>query len=174
MPSYSSTIPEPTGRKHPLKPGALGLLLVMTAAAAAGGSVASIPANDFYLALNRPIWAPPPSLFGPAWTVLYLLMSIAAWTVVRVDGWKAAKPKIVLYAVQLVANGMWTWLFFYLHSGAMAFVEILVLWTLIAATIIAFWRSHVLAGVLLLPYLAWVSFAMALTWSVWQANPGVL
>ncbi|MBC8089509.1 MAG: tryptophan-rich sensory protein [Phycisphaerae bacterium] len=174
MHANSPSYIKPAQRSYPLKLGALGLLFLMTAVAAAGGSIASISAPDFYLALNRPSWAPPPSLFGPAWTVLYLLMTVAAWTVVRVDGWQAAKPKIVLYGLQLVANGIWTWLFFGLHSGAIAFAEILVMWALIAATIVAFWRTHVLAGVLLLPYLAWVSFAMALTWSVWQANPGVL
>lgn len=174
MHTYSQSYIEPTKRKHPLNFGALAILLAVTAAAAAGGSVASLSAPDFYLALNRPTWAPPPSLFGPVWTVLYLLMAIAAWTVVRVDGWKSAKPKIALYVVQLAANGLWTWLFFGLHSGALAFVDILVLLTLIVATIVAFWRTHVVAGALLLPYLAWVTFATALTWSVWHANPGVL
>lgn len=106
--------------------------------------------------------------------MLYLLMTVAAWTVVRIDGWQTAKPKITLYAIQLVANGLWTWLFFGLHSGVTAFSEILVLLALIVATLIAFWRTHVLAGVLLLPYLAWVSFATALTWAIWHANPGVL
>ena len=174
MHSYSPSLIEPTRHSHPLKSGALVLLVLMTTVAAAGGSVASISAPGFYLALNRPSWAPPPWLFGPAWTVLYILMAIAAWIVVRVEGWPQAKLKIALYAVQLVANGMWTWLFFGMHSGVAAFSDILVLWVLIAATIVAFWRTHVLAGLLLLPYLAWVSFATALTWSVWRANPGVL
>lgn len=126
------------------------------------------------MALRRPSWAPPPWLFGPAWSVLYLLMAIAAWIVVRVDGWRPARSSIILYAVQLLANGIWTWLFFGLHSGAIAFAEILLLWALIVATIVAFWRTHALAGALLIPYLCWVTFAAALTWSVWRANPGAL
>lgn len=174
MHSYSPSLVEPTRRAHPLKPLALVALVVATGAAAAMGSIASVSAPEFYLALNRPTWAPPPWLFGPAWTVLYILMAIAAWIVVRVDEWPAAKPKMALYGVQLVANALWSWLFFGLHSGAAAFAEVLMLWLLIAATIVVFWRTHKLAGALLFPYIAWVSFATALTWAVWQANPGVL
>lgn len=174
MHTYSPSLVEPTRRSHPLKPMALVALLVATGAAAAIGSIASISAPEFYIALNRPTWAPPPWLFGPAWTTLYILMAIAAWIVVRVDEWHVAKPKMALYGVQLVANALWSWLFFGLHSGAAAFAEVLVLWLLIAATLVVFWRTHKLAGALLVPYIAWVSFATALTWAVWQANPGVL
>ncbi|MEX0607663.1 MAG: tryptophan-rich sensory protein, partial [Halofilum sp. (in: g-proteobacteria)] len=69
---------------------------------------------------------------------------------------------------------LWTWLFFVGHFGALAFVEILLLWLLIAATILGFWRLHRVAAALLLPYLAWVSLACALSYSTWQRNPGVL
>ena len=80
---------------------------------------------------------------------------------------------MILYGAQLILNAMWTWLFFSWHTGAGAFADIIVLWLLIAATIVGFWRSHKIAGALLLPYIAWVSFATALTWSVWQMNrPG--
>ena len=174
MHTYSQSYIEPTPRKVPLSVGALAALVVITALAAAAGGIASASAPEFYLALNRPTWAPSPSVFGPVWTALYLMMALAAWTVVRVDGWQRAKPKIVLYVVQLVANGLWTWLFFGLHSGALAFADILLLLALIAATVISFWRTNALAGALLLPYLVWVSFATALTWAVWHANPGVL
>jgi len=174
MHSYSSSIVEPQSRSHPLKLGALAILAAVTFIAAAIGSIASIQAPEFYLALNRPTWSPPPSVFGPVWSVLYLLMAIAAWTVVRVDGWERAKSALALYGAQLVLNAMWTWLFFYWHSGIAAFVDIIALWLLVAATIVAFARAHKLAGALLLPYLAWVSFATALTWAVWHANPAGL
>lgn len=175
MQSYpSSSALAPPGRAYRLKLGALGVLLAGTVVAAAIGAVGSLSAPVFYLSLNRPSWAPPPAVFGPAWTVLYMLMAIAAWIVVRVQGWDRAKPALALYAVQLAANALWTWLFFHWHLGGAAFGESIVLWLLVAATIAAFARVHRLAGVLLLPYIAWVSFATALTWAVWRANPGRL
>lgn len=175
MHAYSaSSYIETQRRAHPLRWGALAIIVSVTFVAAAVGSIASINAPDFYLALNRPTWAPPANVFGPVWSVLYLLMAIGAWIVVRVDRWESAKPKMMLYGAQLALNALWTWLFFYWHSGAGAFVDIIALWILVAATIGAFWRTHKLAGALLLPYIAWVSFATALTWSVWHANLGTL
>ena len=174
MHSYSSSVVEPQSGAHPLKLGALAVLIAVTFVAAAIGSIASIQAPEFYLALNRPSWAPPPNVFGPVWSVLYLLMAIGAWIVVRVDGWPRAKPAMMLYGAQLALNALWTWLFFYWHSGAAATVDIIALWLLVAATIVTFARTHKLAGALLLPYLAWVSFATALTWAVWHANPATL
>ena len=79
-----------------------------------------------------------------------------------------------LFIIQLIANALWTWLFFVLHAGALSVAEILVLWLLIAATIFNFWPVRRLAALLLLPYLAWVSFACALTFSLWRLNPAVL
>ena len=174
MQSYSTPYSDSNGRAHPLRLGALAIIMAVTIVAAAIGSIASIQAPDFYLALNRPSWAPLPSVFGPAWTVLYLLMAVGAWIVVRVDGWPRAKPQMMLYVAQLALNALWTWLFFHWHSGTAAFAEIILLLMFVAATILTFWRTHKLAGALLLPYLAWVSFAAALTWSVWQANRGTL
>lgn len=154
--------------------GALGLLLVVTGAAAAAGSIASIQAADFYQQLAQPPWAPPAAVFGPVWTLLYLLMAVAAWLVIRTFGWPAARPAITLYLVQLVFNALWTWIFFRWRSGSLALLEILVLWTLLLITVRAFWRARRLAGVLMLPYLAWVTFATALTYALWQRNPAVL
>ncbi|WP_420125921.1 TspO/MBR family protein [Longimicrobium sp.] len=153
--------------------GLAGWLLGSFAAAAVGG-VASANAGDFYQQFVRPGWAPPPWLFGPVWSVLYLLMGIAAFLVWRERGWRGARAALTLFVVQLAANALWTWLFFAWRRGALAFGEILLLWVLIAATIVAFWRVKPLAGALLIPYLLWVSFATALTWAVWQMNPAVL
>jgi tryptophan-rich sensory protein len=101
-------------------------------------------------------------------------MGIAAWLVWRVGGFRAAKSALTLFLVQLVLNALWSWLFFGWHHGGLAFVDILLLWALIVATLISFWRINPLAGALLVPYLLWVSFASALNYSVWQLNPQVL
>ena len=142
--------------------------------AAAIGSAASLQAGSFYTDLARPDWAPPPSVFGPVWSVLYALMAIAAWMVWRVAGFAAARTALVLFLVQLAFNALWSWLFFGWRLGGLAFVDILVLWALILATLVMFWRIRPLAGALLIPYLLWVSFASALNYSVWQLNPQVL
>ena len=153
--------------------GLVGWLIVSFIAAAIGGA-ASIQAGPFYTQLLRPEWAPPPTIFGPVWTVLYVLMGIAAWLVWRVGGFRAAKSALTLFLVQLALNALWSWLFFGWHRGAFAFADILLLWALIVATLIAFWAIRPLAGALLVPYLLWVSFAAALNYSVWQLNPQVL
>lgn len=154
----------------------IGLIgwLALTFAAAAFGAVASIDAAAFYMQLARPAWAPPASVFGPVWSVLYLLMGIAAWLVWREQGTRGRGPALTLYVVQLVANALWSWLFFAWRKGAFAFVDVLVLLVLIVATLVAFRRIRPLAGTLMVPYLAWVCFASALTWAVWQGNPKLL
>ncbi len=148
--------------------------LLLTSAAAAAGAVASAGAATFYGQLERPVWAPPGWLFGPVWSVLYLLMAVAAWLVWRRGALRDTVLALGLFVVQLAANALWTWLFFAWHQGAWAFIEILVLWVLIAATVAAFWRHQAVAAMLLLPYLAWVTFAGALTWSIWRMNPAAL
>jgi tryptophan-rich sensory protein len=148
--------------------------LVVTFVAAAVGAIASMDASTFYAQLVKPAWAPPAGVFGPVWSVLYLLMGVAAWLVWRQRPAERVDGALGLYLVQLAANALWSWLFFGWHQGALAFGEVLLLWVLIAVTAGAFWRIHRLAGVLLLPYLAWVGFASALTWAVWQRNPAQL
>lgn len=153
--------------------GLIGWLLLSFIAAAIGGW-ASAHAATFYGHLAQPTWAPPAWLFGPVWSALYALMGIAAWLVWRVGGFAAARRAMLLFLIQLAANALWSWLFFAWHLGALAFVDIVLLWLLIVATVIAFWRIRPLAGALLLPYLAWVSFASGLNFVVWHLNPGVL
>lgn len=153
---------------------ALAGWLALVFVAALIGSRASIGAPGFYESLARPEWAPSPSVFRPVWTVLYTLMGIAAWLVWRERGWAGARGALALFVVQLVFNVLWSWLFFAWHRGGLAFADIIVLLALIVATLVAFWRVKPLAGMLLLPYLAWVAFAAALNYSVWQLNPQVL
>ncbi|HZM35286.1 MAG TPA: TspO/MBR family protein [Burkholderiales bacterium] len=140
-------------------------------AAAAIGAMATRQAPEFYAALARPDWAPPAWVFAPVWTVLYALMGIAAWRV-----WRRVRfgAPLMLFSVQLGLNALWSWLFFAWRMGAAAFFEILLLWILIAATTAAFWRVDRPAGALLIPYLAWVGFAAALTWTLWRGNPALL
>jgi tryptophan-rich sensory protein len=148
--------------------------LGITFIAAALGAIASIDAADFYARLERPPWAPPGNVFGPVWSLLYLLMAIAAWRVWRTAGWQTGRGALLLFLSQLALNALWSWLFFAWHLGAAAFAEVLILWALILATILAFWRRDRIAGALLLPYLGWVGFAAALNLAVWQANPLLL
>lgn len=153
-----------------------GLLawFAITFAAAGIGAMASAGAGAFYEQLVRPTWAPPASLFGPVWTVLYVLMAFAAWMVWRVRGTATAPRTLGLFVAQLVVNAAWSWLFFGLRSGAAAFAGAVLLLALVAATTLAFWRVRPLAAMLMAPYLAWVGFACVLTWSTWRMNPQLL
>lgn len=148
--------------------------LVVSFAASAVGAFASIQAKSFYGQLVQPSWAPPPSVFGPVWTALYALMAIAAWLVWRSGGFRANRTALSLFLAQLALNSLWSWLFFAWHRGAWAFVDIILLWALVVATLVTFWRMRPLAGALLIPYLLWVSFASALNYAVWQLNPQIL
>lgn len=154
--------------------GLLGWLLI-TLVAAGIGAWGSASAPSFYQSLTLPSWAPPPSVFGPVWTVLYLLMAISAWLVWRERSWLGtARMALELYLVQLAVNALWSWAFFAWHQGGFAFALILLLWFLLLATLINFWRINKLAGTLLVPYFAWVSFAAVLNFTVWQLNPSFL
>ena len=153
--------------------GFLGCLTVSFSAAAIGG-LASASAGTFYKVLNQPEWAPPAWLFAPAWTVLYFLMALSVWIIWRSFGFQRARIALSLFVSQLVLNAIWSWLFFVWHQGALAFYEILVLWGLILGTIKSFWRLNRVAGMLLLPYLAWVTFAAVLAFTLWQLNPRLL
>ena len=153
--------------------GLAGWLLVSFAAAAIGGA-ATFNAGDFYLRLDRPSWAPPQELFGPVWTALYALLGIAAWLVWRERHLPLARTALWLFVAQHALNALWSWLFFAWHRGMLAFVEVVVLWALILGTLVAFWRVRRLAGLLLLPYWLWVTYAAALTYAVWRRNPQIL
>jgi translocator protein len=101
-------------------------------------------------------------------------MAASAWLVWRDRGFAGARTALVLFVVQLAANALWSWLFFAWRQGGLAFAEVGVLWLLIVATIVSFHRISTLAAVLLYPYLAWSTFAAALTLAVWRLNPGAL
>lgn len=142
--------------------------------AAGIGAVASVEAGPFYSSLARPPWAPPPTVFGPVWTVLYASMALAAWLIWREGGFRHGRLELGLFLAQLTVNAIWSWLFFAWHLGALAFTDISLLWLLLVATLVSFWRIRPLAGLLLVPYLLWVSFAAGLNYAVWKLNPTVL
>jgi tryptophan-rich sensory protein len=148
----------------------LASLALAATAAAAGGWLTETSRATWYAALDRPNWAPPDAVFGPVWTLLYALMAIAAWLVWRAPPSSDTRRALALYSAQLALNLLWSALFFGLRRPAWALVEIFALWSAIAMTTIAFWRVRRLAGALLLPYLAWVSFAVALNAAFWWLN----
>ena len=147
----------------------IGLALWLALPLMAGLIGSQFEPGAWYAALDKPSWNPPSSVFGPVWTTLYVVMGVAAWLV-----WdrrrSAARGALVLFVVQLIFNAAWSWLFFGLQSPGLALMGILVLWVLIAMTTLVFWRVRALAGALLLPYLAWVTFATALNYEIWRLN----
>jgi benzodiazapine receptor len=153
---------------------ALVAALVIVYAAAAVGALGSADAGRFYAQLALPSWAPPGWIFGPVWSALYALMGIAAWLVWRARPAAGIGKALALFGAQLAANCLWSWLFFHWHRGAAAFVEVLILWALILATIVAFRRISPVASILMLPYLAWVTFAAGLNLAIWRLNPALL
>lgn len=150
----------------------LACWMALVIATGALGAWASRDAASFYSQLARPSWAPPSWLFGPVWTALYLMMGLAAWRVARSGS--AARPALVLFLLQLGVNALWSWLFFAWRLGGAALADIVLLGALVIATLLAFARIDKVAAALLVPYLAWIVFAAALNWAVWQANPGLL
>jgi translocator protein len=148
----------------------LGAFVAAAVVAAASGTLSSLDAAQQYATLVQPTWAPPPWLFGPVWTVLYALIAVSGWLVWRRAGWSGARPALTVFAVQLVLNALWTPLFFGAGLFGVAFAEILLLWASIVLTIVLFSRHSRLAAALLVPYLAWVSFAAALNFAIWTLN----
>jgi tryptophan-rich sensory protein len=128
--------------------------------------------GDWYSSLAKPEWTPPPWVFGPAWTILYAMMAGAAWRLWRRLGARPleARRALVLFTVQLALNLAWTPVFFGMQRPDLALVVIIALWVAIVATIMAAWKACKTAAALLMPYLAWVTFATALNMAIWRLN----
>jgi translocator protein len=127
--------------------------------------------RTWYPTLRKPSGSPPASYFRPVWTALYFLMTIAAWNVWRVgDGWEGASAAITFFLIQLALNAAWSAIFFGMRSPGLALVEIVLLWAVVLATVILFWRVSPFSGALLLPYLAWVTYAGYLNAGIWRLN----
>jgi tryptophan-rich sensory protein len=125
--------------------------------------------QTWYPTLQKPAWTPPSWVFGPVWTTLYVLMGTAAWRVWRHSG-LAARAALTLFGIQLVLNTAWSGLFFGLRAPGLAFVELVLLWAAILATLLRFRPLDRPAAWLLAPYLAWVTFAGGLNLALWQLN----
>ncbi len=166
--STDSRLFRPTTGKQVL--GLVISLLVCFGGSAVGSAFTISEISGWYAELVKPSFNPPNWIFGPVWSLLFLMMAIAAWLVWRRWGFAAASTALICFAVQLVANVMWSVLFFGMHAPGWAFAEICLLWVLIATTIFLFWRKDAVAGGLLVPYLAWVTFAAMLNYSIWQLN----
>ena len=126
----------------------------------------------WYRAIAKPDWTPPDALFGPVWTVLYVLMAVAAWRVWRRGGFGAACGALTLYLAQLALNAAWSLVFFGLHRPGWAAAEIVILLAAILATIRAFALHDRIAATLLVPYAVWVGYAAALNVAIWRLNVG--
>jgi len=158
-----------------MKAGEIGKLIICVAAVFAAGAIGSLFTSraipTWYKTLTKPRFNPPNWLFGPAWTALYVLMAVAAYLVWR-NGLAApgVKAALVVFLVQLALNALWSGLFFGLRSPLAGLIGIVALWLAILATIVLFFGVSTLAGVLLLPYIAWVSFATILNAAILNLN----
>lgn len=126
--------------------------------------------GEWFEQLNKPSWRPPNGLFAPVWTILYLMIALSGWLIWRKAGFAAVDLPLVFFALQLAANAAWSLLFFGLRRPDLGLIDILVVWLLVAATILLFQPIDLIAALLLLPYLAWVTFAAALNFAIWRLN----
>lgn len=146
-------------------------VLVSQSAGAIGGFFTASSVRTWYVDINKPPFNPPSWVFGPVWTILYTLMGVAAWLV-----WKngtdrrAVRIALWLFAVQLVLNALWSIIFFGLRSPGYALLELVVLWAVMLATMVQFFRVCKAAGFLFVPYQLWVSFAAVLNYYIWRLN----
>ncbi len=147
-----------------------GLLGLCFAVALVGSWFTTPVLDDWYATLRKPTWTPPNWVFGPVWSALYVSMAVAAWLVWRKRQLVAVVVPLSLFMVQLALNLGWSVVFFGLQNPGAACIEIVLLWTAIVATLLAFWRVTAAAGWLLVPYLGWVTFAVALNFAIWQLN----
>ena len=145
---------------------AFAVFAALTAAAAVTGS--QFMPGPWYAALAKPAWTPPNWVFGPVWTVLYVMIAVAGYL-----AWRAAgriDRAVAIWGASVVLNGAWSWLFFGQRLIGAALVDIVLLWLAIAAFIAATWRTARAAAWLFVPYLAWVGYASALNAAIWLMN----
>lgn len=127
--------------------------------------------NEHYLTLKTPSFAPPGWVFGPVWTILYIMMAIAAYRILRL-GWERGEVRIalIMFGLQLFFNLIWTQLFFGWQMRGVAFLDIILLLAVLIITAVKFFHLDHVAGYLLIPYILWVSFASILNLSIWLMN----
>lgn len=148
---------------------ALAVFAGATFAAAASGAI--FKPGEWYENLRHPSWRPPNWVFPVVWTPMYAAIAAAGFLVWRETGWAGGMVPFAVFAVQLLLNFAWSWLFFGLHRPDWALIEVVFLWLSIAATIAVFMPVSALAGWILVPYLLWVGFASFLNWTLVRLNP---
>jgi tryptophan-rich sensory protein len=149
----------------------LAVSLLICAAVATVGSLLTVPyLADWYAGIQKPSWTPPNAVFGPVWSTLFAMMAVSAWLIWRRRREVSVRKPLMVFAIQLALNAAWSGLFFAAHRPDLAFVDVVLLWLAIAATITAFWTVGRLAALLLVPYLLWVSYAAALNLAIWRMN----
>jgi translocator protein len=144
-------------------------LIIPLSVGAVAGLFTSSAINGWFKTLNKPFFNPPNWIFGPMWTLLYLLMGLACYFIWTSDN-EARKSALKIYAVQLFFNFLWSFLFFYFKNPALALVDIFLMLITISMTIISFSKISKKAAWLLVPYLLWVLFATALNFEIWRLN----
>jgi len=147
-------------------------ILIPVAVGATAGFFTATGAGSWYQTIQKPTWNPPGWIFGPVWTTLYIMMGIAlflVWKSGAAEGLK--KTAITLFAIQLVLNFFWSFIFFKMEQPGWAFAEIIAMWVFILLTIFAFAKVNTTAAWLLVPYISWVSFASILNYTIWKLNP---
>jgi translocator protein len=159
-----------TGRDWQIWLALLVSIAVTFTVSAIGAAITTPEIPGWYATLAKPSFTPPNWVFGPVWSTLYLMMAVAAWLVWRAGGWARTRAALSIYGLQLALNLLWSVLFFGLKRLDLATSEILVLDVAIIATIFAFRRHSPGAAWLLVPYLIWVGYATALTFTVWRLN----
>jgi len=146
----------------------MGSIVLVALTALSGGIFRP---DDWYRRLEKPRWTPPDKVFPIAWAVLYLLMAVAAWRVFEAESSAWRTVGLLLYVLHLFLNAGWSWLFFGRRRIEAALLDILALWVLLTVVIVLFALSSPLAAVLLLPYWAWIAFAVALNARIRRLNP---
>lgn len=144
-------------------------MIISFMAAAIGNVCTSGSVREWYPAIAKPDWTPPSWVFGPVWTALYFSLGVAAWLVWK-EGRHGNRLALTVFMMQLALNAMWSVIFFGWRQPGWAAVEIVVLWLFIVATVILFGRVRPLAGLILVPYLLWASFASVLNIAIWRLN----
>ena len=150
------------------------LVIAIAIPLAIGGTAGFFTAtgvDSWYQTINKPSWNPPGWIFGPVWTTLYIMMGVALFFVWKSDANEQLKrTAITLFAIQLVLNFFWSFIFFKQHQPGWALVEIIVMWVFILLTIFSFAPISKTAAWLLVPYISWVSFASILNYTIWKLN----
>lgn len=150
--------------------GLVGFAVLCLAVSGIGGAITATSVDGWYQTLQKPSFNPPDWVFGPVWTVLYVMMAVAAWRVWRRAGFASGRTALAAFLVQLGLNLAWTVLFFGVQAIGPALIEIVVLLAAIVVTAVLFWRIDRLAGWLLVPYGLWVAYAALLNAALWRLN----